>query len=373
MGAVESPCASSDIIAWKRLDNCDVCKGDTKDRLAAARAGFEALSGVEASSGLSALNPALTSQQRRVIENAIEHWCMTLSTGNGLHLLVDGCERLVRLNPNPLALVVEDHGTFPLACMERVEIPSAAWPNSECLISFTATSAFGKCSLAGGEGASLRFTFSRREECMEFALSLRSLQVLTPDLHGQFHTADGGDSSRTSASSARSHGSISLRGSGRSGNVGRRRKRQTSKQRGKNCSPSRGAGPFTKSSLGVQPLLSSAELRKIVQQEDDAPKPSDSPSGRKMKPGFVLESLRSASTASLERSREVRSPPPIRNSPLHLLGGAASELRGDSDLFARLCSHCRWHRRYAWKHAPRSRGSSSCGGLRASCGFCTGC
>eukprot|EP00928_Gymnodinium_smaydae_P042975 TRINITY_DN28898_c0_g1_i1.p1 TRINITY_DN28898_c0_g1~~TRINITY_DN28898_c0_g1_i1.p1 ORF type:complete len:495 (+),score=43.71 TRINITY_DN28898_c0_g1_i1:83-1486(+) len=280
-------CEVSDIGLTSRIrlcGNCEGCDTDSTSRIQAARAGFDALSAVgTASAGLVPAAQNLTPRERLAVECAIDQWCVALAAKEGLKVDVSGSVRRVRLVARPLALVADGLGTFPLAKMERVREPR----DRHCVISFVThapvdgIASHGEVKNVTSDTFALHFSFPQRYQCMEFALSLRSLQVLAPawDLNQRLFVPDGCESGRTSGGSARSSRSRSSVGNG-----GRRRRCSKIRQQKpliQAVAFPRGVGHLANLSTSL-PRLTSAELRDVVDKEE-APTPFDSPSARKLK------------------------------------------------------------------------------------------
>lgn len=327
MGIVDSHCASYEFRRAEQLltsgplpcGGCErVCQSEQRRRLHAARAGLEALAG-----GTTSAN--LPTNERRLVEAAIDRWCGHLSAGS----LMTVDERLLRVSlaAQPLALVVEQRGTFPLATMDHMDLRKACWSGHDCLLSFAAP-----CVDTSGKWPQvLRFTFLQHDDCAEFALAVRALQRLAPDMQDAFLLREptGSNSNRSHISSVRSGSSAASgdrRGLGRSG----KRNRRSSKQRPVLLT---GAADSRLAALAVEGLYlpSRAEMQIIVGDET-APKPSDSPSAKTMK-ASLLDVMRIHSNnptlLNPKSDEEVCSVPSAADSPSarKFKGGLAESLR----------------------------------------------
>jgi len=237
-----------------------VCADPSKDteRLRHTQAAYERLSGGRGvtSSGAAGWRGRLPEGERQIVEAVVDEWCEALSVHGGRSLTVSGRQRSVTLTMQPLALVVEQGGTFPVSFVEQIRLSVACcWASHDCVLIFAPNpwhytprqeppnggegSAAPHGHVEGGR-ASLHLSFGRREELMGFVLCIRVLQLLVPDLQGAARlnssalgsaVGDGysSDGSLTSRGSGASKGSRSSRGSKRNSRPAGKKGKETFK------------------------------------------------------------------------------------------------------------------------------------------------
>jgi len=131
----------------------------------------------------------LSAAERREIEVAMEEWCEAFSSTDGRRLVLDGSEQCVHLETRPLMLVAEQSGNFPLRQVQQICVSQAACCSAgvDCMLAFAPSPAEGSGDDTGplsseASSSGLRVSFGRLEDCMGFALCVRVLQLIAPDL-----------------------------------------------------------------------------------------------------------------------------------------------------------------------------------------------
>jgi len=266
---------------------CEVA-ASSKIKLNLARSALQALSeGV--------LPKQLDPPEREIVEAAVDKWCTELSTDQGSRLCIGGKERGVTLSNQPLALVVQGSGTYPVSFVEKMEPHSSFCAGHCCVLTFAPNpwenqippSPGGGAGVIGAEGRiSLTVAFEQTEDQMSFMIMVRALQLLVPDLQKapnfghSFETGGGDASSDGSLASRRSCDSSCSKASSN-----RRKKRQRSKRSGsKQRAEKSQLAPHELLNVS-HAILDRKELHRLLGPEEPV-KPVDSPSGRTMRPAL---------------------------------------------------------------------------------------
>lgn len=216
------------------ISQCNACSqvpaapGEA-ERLRIAQAAFDRLGSCSSSSACSSggLSCLLPRGEREIVKIAVDEWSHVLSSRHGCALLLGGRERQVKLSTQPLALVVDQGGAFPVSFVEHIRLRSTCLAGHVCEITFArnpwddlgrggAGSQSGVSTQAGGRpgGSVLDFSFSRRAEQIGFALCIRVLHLLVPDLQGSAGIGRSvGSASVVGSDICSSEGSLTSRGS----------------------------------------------------------------------------------------------------------------------------------------------------------------